>query len=224
MSGVVIRCPNCGTTQSALGECEACHEATTRYFCPNHEPGRWLDGPSCPECGARVGVPGVTRPPPSPSRPATPPPAHRAPRRTPPREEIRPPEDEWVDADVDAGSEPWRGPVFSPRDPRIERGRPDPGDPWRLDPSMLPSAVRVVSLFGCLRRLVMIALVLLVLFAIGFFSLFGGFVFGSELPGSDAAGSGREVVVTLLRARDSTRRAAIRPPAPPSPRIARRAP
>ena len=203
MSGVVIRCPHCGTTQSTLGECEACHEATTRYFCPNHEPGRWLDEPSCPVCGARVGVPGVT-PPSSPRpRPTTPsaPPTRRAapPRRTPVREDIRPPDDEWVDADVDAGAEPWRGPVFSPRDPRVGGGRPDLGDAWRLDPSVLPTAVRVVSLFGCLRRLVMIAIVLLVLFAIAFFGLFGGFVLGSEPGPRDVGDGGRGARITLPR-------------------------
>jgi hypothetical protein len=56
MSGVVLRCPNCGTTRAAPGECEACHEAAVRYYCTNHSPGRWLDAPACPQCGARFGV------------------------------------------------------------------------------------------------------------------------------------------------------------------------
>jgi len=55
MSGVALRCPNCGTAQSGPGECEACHEAAVRHFCTNHNPGRWLDGPVCSECGARFG-------------------------------------------------------------------------------------------------------------------------------------------------------------------------
>jgi hypothetical protein len=55
MSGVVLRCPNCGTTGAVSGECEACHEAQVRYYCSNHTPGRWLDTPSCPQCGARFG-------------------------------------------------------------------------------------------------------------------------------------------------------------------------
>ena len=55
MSGVVLRCPNCGTTQSALGECDACHEAKVRHFCTNHTPGQWLQTPSCPKCGAQFG-------------------------------------------------------------------------------------------------------------------------------------------------------------------------
>lgn len=91
MSGVVLRCPNCGTTKAGPGECEACHEAAVRHFCTNHTPGRWLDAAQCPQCGARFGDP--ARParapapappaPPTPARPAPPPPAPRpAPRPT----------------------------------------------------------------------------------------------------------------------------------------------
>ena len=57
MSGVVLRCPSCGTTRAAPGECEACHEAQVRYYCTNHTPGRWLDSRSCPQCGSQFGVP-----------------------------------------------------------------------------------------------------------------------------------------------------------------------
>lgn len=55
MTGVALRCGNCGTVQSTPGECEACHEAVVRYFCTNHAPGLWLDASSCPQCGARFG-------------------------------------------------------------------------------------------------------------------------------------------------------------------------
>ena len=55
MSKVVLRCSNCGTTQSSLGECEACHEAQVAYYCTNHSPGRWLKAPTCPQCGAQFG-------------------------------------------------------------------------------------------------------------------------------------------------------------------------
>lgn len=55
MTGVVLRCPNCGTVRSTEGQCEACHEASVRYFCSNHAPGVWLDSTSCPQCGARFG-------------------------------------------------------------------------------------------------------------------------------------------------------------------------
>ena len=81
MSGVVLRCPNCGTNQDKLGECEACHEPSVRYFCTNHDPGRWLDGPACPQCRARYGESGPT---PLPRPPAQEPTATR--RRTPPPE------------------------------------------------------------------------------------------------------------------------------------------
>lgn len=54
---VVERCPNCGTTGVAPGECEACHEAQVRYFCANHSPGLWLDASTCPTCGARFDEP-----------------------------------------------------------------------------------------------------------------------------------------------------------------------
>jgi hypothetical protein len=86
MSGVVLRCPSCGTTKAAPGECEACHEAQVRYYCTNHTPGRWLDSPSCPQCGSQFGVP--ERPPAAPPRPPrsrTPvaAPASPAPTRTP---------------------------------------------------------------------------------------------------------------------------------------------
>ena len=55
MSAVVLRCSNCGTTQSVGGECEACHEAQVRYYCSNHSPGLWLEGQVCSRCGAVYG-------------------------------------------------------------------------------------------------------------------------------------------------------------------------
>jgi hypothetical protein len=55
MSGVVLRCPNCGTTRGSSGECEACHEAQVRYYCTNHSPGLWLERPACAQCGAVFG-------------------------------------------------------------------------------------------------------------------------------------------------------------------------
>ncbi len=67
MSAVVLRCANCGTTQSSPGECEACHEGQVRFYCTNHKPGRWLDGQVCSQCGAAYG-----RPDPRPAVPRTP--------------------------------------------------------------------------------------------------------------------------------------------------------
>lgn len=48
----MLRCSHCGNTQLAAGECESCHDAEVRYFCPNHTPGRWLDDSLCEGCGA----------------------------------------------------------------------------------------------------------------------------------------------------------------------------
>ncbi len=71
MSGVILRCPNCGTTQAGTGECEACHGAQVAYYCTNHSPGHWLKAPICAQCGARFGeaasnarTPASTQPPP----------------------------------------------------------------------------------------------------------------------------------------------------------------
>lgn len=67
MSGVILRCPNCGTGRASPGECDACHEAEVRYFCTNHAPGVWLDGKSCTRCGAKFGQAAPAAPPPRPA-------------------------------------------------------------------------------------------------------------------------------------------------------------
>lgn len=84
MSTVVLRCPNCGTTQASPGECEACHEAQVAFFCTSHIPGRWLDAPTCPQCGARFGD--ASR-----SARTMPPPATRPTQVTQEREPLREP-------------------------------------------------------------------------------------------------------------------------------------
>ena len=76
MSGVVLRCPSCGTTKADTGECDACHEAQGRHYCTNHTPGRWLDSRSCPQCGSQFSVPD---PPPVVHSPPRRPPASPAP-------------------------------------------------------------------------------------------------------------------------------------------------
>jgi hypothetical protein len=89
MSSVVLRCPNCGTTQAGPGECDACHEAQVRYFCTNHNPGQWLTSSKCPQCNAQFGMADPVRraalPPPRPSvqpdKPRVPPPFAAAPKR-----------------------------------------------------------------------------------------------------------------------------------------------
>lgn len=84
MSGVILRCPNCGTGRAAPGECDACHEAEARYFCTNHAPGVWLDGKACTRCGAQFGQ---AAPIAAPSAPTAPPrrPSGSAGRAAPPR-------------------------------------------------------------------------------------------------------------------------------------------
>ncbi len=185
MSDVVIRCPNCGTTQPSLGECEACHEADARYFCPNHAPGRWLDGPACAACGARftgrsAGVPPTVPPMPSPTAPPrerarppvdpmptrpAPPRARRAPMPPPaPPLPPREPVDAtggWVEVDDRA---PWP-PARRSRRPR-EAG-------WPADIPIPTVRVGFGSVFGCLGRLVSAVVVLFVLAALAFFGYCG---------------------------------------------------
>jgi hypothetical protein len=83
MSGVVLRCPNCGTTRGTPGECEACHEAQVRYYCTNHSPGRWLERPVCSQCGAVFGEKAQPRAPsPAPAARSRAPPTARPPAPT----------------------------------------------------------------------------------------------------------------------------------------------
>lgn len=162
MSGVVIRCPNCGTTQGALGECEACHEAEMRYFCPNHSPGRWLDGPACSACGASVGVaPAETTPAPRPRRAPGSGGVKRA-REDPP---------ERVELDVFAMLE------------KMGAARPRGARP--PDPPAVPLAV--ASAVGCVRRLVVIAVILFVLAVLAMLAFFGLFGVGGPLNRATAA-------------------------------------
>jgi hypothetical protein len=136
MSGVALRCPNCGTAQSGPGECEACHEAAVRYFCTNHNPGRWLDGPACSECGARFGevraAPRATAGPPPPrSAPASgraarpsPGPTHESPRgRTAPPARPEASIESPASAPARTGRSPWPRRAPPPSEPR--RSGPD---------------------------------------------------------------------------------------------------
>jgi len=178
VSRVVIRCPNCGTTQADLGECDACHHDGVSYYCTNHPSGRFLDGPTCPECGAAHGI---DAPPPAPRRDAPLPPSAPVEWGPPPggprsRDRELPPE--WVVVEPDSwpgAGDPRRRPADSPfgapfdlpldagRDPRFER----------IDPT---DAARVVArgAMGCVGRLVMMVVVLIVLAVL----LVGGFIGG----------------------------------------------
>lgn len=117
MSGVVLRCPNCGTTRATAGECEACHESQVRYQCTNHTPGRWLDAPGCSQCGARFGEP--ARPPTVPVPAA---PAAGAPPTPPVRARAQPPAPAPVSPPTSAAP---------PRSAYPSARRPEPDDDER---------------------------------------------------------------------------------------------
>jgi hypothetical protein len=159
MSDVVLRCPNCGTTQESPGECDACHEASVRYFCPNHSPGRWLDGPVCAECGARearerAAERGRTVPPMKPMPPASPPP-YTVP--DPPRDVTR---------DI------------------THVGRRDEAEPpgWRVELPPMVGARALPTAIGCLKRLLVLALIAAILFAIASAWFFSSVIFSSSTP------------------------------------------
>ena len=163
MSGVVLRCPNCGTTRPSAGECDACHEAAVRLFCTNHTPGLWLEGKQCATCGARWGDP--PRPAPAPPPPAaTRRPAVAARPAAPPS----PPADDDVmdiDRERDVLAARFREILDTAARAHHERAAPPP----------LATAPVVRGVGGCLVRL-------LVFLAVLFFGLVSAaFLFGGAL-------------------------------------------
>lgn len=203
MSGVVLRCPNCGTTKAASGECEACHESQVRYYCTNHTPGRWLDAASCQACGARFGesISTPVRPvPAAPTRPAARPgPAgsgrrpssssSAAPRSVPPPagrpsaseesrrgpERVPPRADEEIDM---RGEYAPRGPTWQDLFRAAARARRVPPDAVFDHEAAAPVRPRRG---GCLGRLILI-MVLMFLALMGGVSMLGGSVFRLFLP------------------------------------------
>ena len=170
MSGVVLRCPNCGTTRAAPGECDACHEAEVRWFCRNHEPGQWIDAPPCPVCGAGVERSPPPLPPPPRRRSARPPSFDAPPSRpAPPRPAV---EDPW-------GTPPWGAPGEPTDADRVE----DAGFPagWRVEP---PPTIRLrpVPILGCVGRLLMYAVTAVILLAMATCWFFGGGVMVGAAP------------------------------------------
>ena len=172
MSGVVLRCPSCGTTKAAPGECEACHEAQVRYYCTNHTPGRWLDSPLCPQCGSQFGVP-ERRPaaPPPPARPRgpAPTPASPVPTRTPTSAPSRrryipwPPGGPWGRRplpDEDAEARPRRDPFGDTLASRLPELLREAARARRSAeaPEMPPIGMAAA---GCLRAALLIALFLM---------------------------------------------------------------
>ena len=192
MSDAVLRCPNCGTTQAVAGECETCHEAQVRWFCPNHTPGRWLDGPVCAECAARPKreAPRPTRP-----RPTAPPPRDVSRGAPPPEPPVRDPGRELLEAllggrrrepvEPDLAEEEWRV------EPPVSRRRGTPV-PWGREERPEVRMPRIPFL-GCVGQLVKLAVILLILLALGtcwFFSGSGISIGENEtVPGSGVSAS-----------------------------------
>ena len=187
---IVLRCPNCGTTQRHGGECEACSEGEVQYFCANHAEGIWLAGPSCSQCGAKVGDPPRRR------APAPPPPPLSTPPAGPP--EFRPPTRRRTGGDSEE-------PDLAGRRRSRELDDPAGADGVPLEPSLVdlleeiteaharrraPRAVEVppwaepprrgigFPIGGCLVRLFGLGLLLFLAFVIFLFVLFGGLIGG----------------------------------------------
>ena len=173
MSGVVLRCPNCGTTKATPGECQACHEADVRYYCTNHTPGQWLAAAACPTCGAKFGDP-APRPAPAPS-PRTPssPPASPARKRSVPglperaggpwaRRTRRPAREEAGGASYGSGADPRIGSW-----PDLLREAALRARRMRSEAKPGPDPVAVGAAFsGCLIRGVFLILMMLVAFVL----------------------------------------------------------
>jgi hypothetical protein len=183
MTGVVLRCPNCGTSTSAMGECHACHDGQVRYYCTNHQPGVWLDAPSCLQCGAGFGDPvrAPTRPTPprAPSRPR-PPLATPAPTvsRSPPtktvlspwgrRDRRRAPSEEASELADERHIEIRTARMLEILKAASRVGRP------REREDVTPLAVSAgAALGGCALRLIILVLFLLVVFSL-LLSIIGG--------------------------------------------------
>ena len=190
MTGVILRCPNCGTSKTTPGECEACHEAQVRYYCTNHKPGHWLDASVCPQCGSKFGDP--VRPAARPIPPAAPPRPRTtvtsaAPPRTdpppPPRTSAKP----WSRRERERSPDHDRGTgdesasvrdIRTARTLEILRAASRAGRMSRGATYTTPEAPPVgASLGGCLMRFVILAMFLLISFFL-MLSLVGGSLFG----------------------------------------------
>jgi hypothetical protein len=175
MSGVVLRCPVCGTTQNHPGECDACSDDQVRYFCGNHDPGRWLDAPTCRTCGAVFGE-APRRPPTSPTRPPSPRRPATATRRSesrapiPSRGEDDPPRGRTRDSEVAPSLADLVARMLAAR----WRGTGGPmtrEPPWESAPEFrLPT----LPIKGCLIRLVVLGLVLVAIAIVAMLLLVGG--------------------------------------------------
>lgn len=183
MHGVMLRCPNCGTTKVTPGECEACHEAQVRYYCTNHKPGRWLETRVCSQCGARFGDPARPTPATTPSPPPSPvPPTPTASRTSSAPARSTPPPSPWgrrkrahsPGGEIRVGSESTSVP--DGRTARMLELLRAAARASRASRSTahLPEPPPVgAALGGCLMRLVTLAIFLLIIFTL-FLFLLGG--------------------------------------------------
>ena len=181
MSGVVLRCPNCGTTKTTSGECQACHEADVRYYCTNHTPGQWLAAAACPTCGAKFGDPAPRPAPALPPRTPVSPPALSARKRSvpwlperagpwPPRPR-RPAREEAGEAADGRAPDPRIGSW-----PDLLREAASRARRMRSETTPVPDPVAIGAAFGgCLIRGVLLILTLLVAFVV--FSVLAGSLF-----------------------------------------------
>jgi len=176
MSGVVLRCPNCGTTRDEPGECEACHEAQVRYYCTNHAQGRWLEKPVCPQCGAKFGDPppvaSLPRLSPASEATASPIPQTR-PGPDPRRRTISIPV--WRRRRVPSPDDIKRD---EPADASSERGPWTPDGSWEEPPAPEATTRVALPLAGCLRMVLLIVLFFL-LASLGLSLFLGSVVFYS---------------------------------------------
>ena len=178
MTAVVLRCPVCGTTQSNVGECEACFDGTVAYYCGNHRPGRWLDGPACNQCGATLGepppLPSVPAPDPDPPRSRRPPAGGIAAGGSGPRIPPRRPATAEEEAADPHTPEATLAEVLVKMVEEGERRRGDGADVRWREPVATP--LRVPGM-GCVGRLLLLVLVLFALGAAGILSLFAGLMY-----------------------------------------------
>jgi len=173
MSGVVLRCPSCGTTQSHAGECDACSEGEVRSFCSNHSPGLWLDGQVCARCGARLGEARPEREP-VPAREGRPPVSRLpTPDAEPPRKSIRRPSPRPADPE-ETPVTPSLSDLLTELSEERERTRARIEDaPWR-EPVTGPTR-RSIPVMGCFLRLILLVLLLIALVIGGLSFVIGGF-------------------------------------------------
>lgn len=169
MSAVALRCPTCGTTQGHPGECEACFDGAVRYFCGNHTPGLWLDEPACHACGAKVGEapkrPSARRTGAAPEGPAR---TMRGPRSRSPRAPGGEPASPRRRSPPPRAPEPEGAPgapsladlLADIADERKRRRSEREDVPW---PPAAPGPRVSIPIAGCLVRIVLLVLFLIVL-------------------------------------------------------------